>query len=82
MKRIKVDDDFTKRTGYIDDFLVSELFVTRLGCEAFINMSKTKRDATIKKSIEMLGKHVSMFTMPGESLMVCTSLVLTVKKPT
>ena len=42
MKKINVEDDFTKRTGYIDDFLVSELFVTRLGCMASITKTKEK----------------------------------------
>ena len=42
MKKINVEDDFSQRQGYIDDFLVSELFVTRLGCEASIRKTKDK----------------------------------------
>ena len=42
MKKLNVEDDFSQRQGYIDDFLVSELFVTRLGCEASIRKVKHK----------------------------------------
>ena len=42
MKNINVEDDFSNRKGYIDDFLVSELFVTRIGCEASIRETKDK----------------------------------------
>ena len=50
MKKINVEDDFTQRTGYIDDFLVSELFVTRLGCEARIRHVKEK-NGKVRKEI-------------------------------
>ena len=43
------EDDFTYRRGYIDDFLVSELFVTRLGCEATI-VKKDEDEVTITRN--------------------------------
>lgn len=47
-KDLEVEDDFTNRKGYIDDFLVSELFVTRLGCEATLEEEEDEDSGEVK----------------------------------